>query len=84
MSKQDFIDFVEKVQNDPKWKDEADMVLLKNRYAASGLAHLDERLIWEVLDELKNICLDTATEDGYGPTHGDAKSVIYIVKKYLD
>jgi hypothetical protein len=80
MSKQDLIEFVELVQNDPKWKDQADMVLLKNRFALSQ--HLDESLIWHVLDDLRNIYLDT--EDGDVPTHGDAVNLIDVVKLYLD
>ncbi len=80
MSKQDLIDFVELVQNDPKWKDQADMVLLKERFALSQF--LDERLIWHVLDDLRNICLDL--EDDYAPTRGDAVGLIDVVRLYLD
>jgi hypothetical protein len=80
MAKQDLIEFIELVQTDPKWKDQADMVLLKNRFALSQ--HLDENLIWHVLDDLRNIYLDT--EDGDVPTRGDAVSLIDVVKLYLD
>lgn len=84
MSKQDLIDFVELVQNDPKWKDQADMVLLKERFALNAFVDANERLIWHVLDELRNITLDTDTIAGYGPVRGDAVEVIRIVKLYLD
>lgn len=80
MSKQDLIDFVELVQNDPKWKNQADMVLLKERFALSQ--SLDERLIWHVLDDLRNIYLDT--EEGDTPTRGNAVDLIDVVKLYLD
>lgn len=79
MSKQDLIDFVELVQNDPKWKDKADMVLLKNRFAQSQ--SLDERLIWHVLDDLRNIYLD---KEGDTPAREDAVGLIDVVKLYLD
>jgi hypothetical protein len=81
MSKQELIDFVELVQADPKWKDQADMVLLKNRYALST-RDTDEQLIWYVMDEFKNIFLNS---DEYCPvTRSDAESLIDIVKLYLD
>jgi hypothetical protein len=81
MSKQDLIDFIEKVQNDPKWKEEADLILLKNRYALSR-HECDERLIWHVMDEIRTIFLDG---DEYCTVNqNDAIELIRIVKSYLD
>ncbi len=81
MSKQDLIDFVEKVQNDPKWKDEADMVLLKERFALSN-HESDERLVWHVKDEITNIFLDS--DEYCSVTRADAVELIRIVKLYID
>jgi hypothetical protein len=80
MSKQELIEFIEKVQTDPKWKDQADLVLLKNRFALNH--QVEEQCIWHVLDELRNINFDT--EENMSPSRADAAEIVFIVKLYLD
>lgn len=79
MSKQKLIDFIEKVAQDPKYKNEADWVLLQDR---KGVSSLKDPQIWHVIDELRSIALDL--DEGFVPGRHDAVEIIRIVRLYED